>query len=207
MILNFILINNEVENFKINTCEPKINYKTLLKIIKNTKKNFNKKYINFIHNGKNINKEHEIKLLFNNNICNIYLLIRDFDQLPLNKYIIKNITKNIAVIDDSRICRIIMKKQLKFINNTYNIFEFSSGNEFIDNINNQNLDFILIDFEMPGLNGIEIIKSFSIDNKNINYCLISDHELEFDNLAYIYDNNHKFIKKTKQIHKELVNII
>lgn len=64
--------------------------------------------------------------------------------------------KKILIVDDSIVARMAIKK---IIAKKYkNIFEASSGTDAIEMIKNEQFDCMLIDYLMPGINGITTIK-------------------------------------------------
>jgi CheY-like chemotaxis protein len=64
--------------------------------------------------------------------------------------------KKILIVDDSIVARMAIKKILskKFTS----IKEVSSGTEAINLLKNEQFDCILVDYLMPGINGITTIK-------------------------------------------------
>lgn len=75
----------------------------------------------------------------------------------------KNIV-NILITDDESYTRFFFKK---IINKIYNfrIFEADNGNEALTLLGNQQIDLLILDINMPGLSGYEVLKDIrSIKN-------------------------------------------
>lgn len=70
-----------------------------------------------------------------------------------------NHNKHIAIIDDDEISLSSIKLclQADFPPDKFTISVFSNANDFVATLNNTNYDVIILDLEMPGLNGLELI--------------------------------------------------
>lgn len=62
---------------------------------------------------------------------------------------------NIAIVDDDEESRQIIERNLLRDNN-YKTILFSSGEEFLEYAKKDKVDIVLLDIEMPGLNGIQV---------------------------------------------------
>lgn len=69
---------------------------------------------------------------------------------------IKTKKYNILIVDDIVINRMLLREVIKSISLT--IKEAKNGKEAIDIINNHDIDIILMDIEMPVMNGVETTK-------------------------------------------------
>ena len=66
---------------------------------------------------------------------------------------------NIAIVDDHEIFRKGLKMVLSKLKNIIKIIEAEDGADFISKLKkNQNIDIVLMDIEMPNMNGIEATK-------------------------------------------------
>lgn len=63
--------------------------------------------------------------------------------------------KNIAIVDDDEISRIILYKYL-ILEKQYSTKLYASGEEFLESTNKIIPDLVILDIEMPGVNGIEV---------------------------------------------------
>ena len=66
------------------------------------------------------------------------------------------ISKEILIVDDDFICLEMAKDILE--SQGASIYSAKNGKEAIDKIGQQKLDLIIIDYEMPVMNGIEFLK-------------------------------------------------
>ena len=65
----------------------------------------------------------------------------------------------ILVVDDSRIMRNIIKNSLKYMNQPDDeYFEASDGVEAFEILENEKIDLVLLDWNMPRLNGLDLVK-------------------------------------------------
>jgi two-component system chemotaxis response regulator CheY len=66
--------------------------------------------------------------------------------------------KNIMVVDDSRIMRSIVKNTFDLLKKPCNYLEASNGEEALKLLLSKQIDLILLDWNMPGLSGIDFLK-------------------------------------------------
>jgi two-component system chemotaxis response regulator CheY len=83
--------------------------------------------------------------------------------------------KNIMVIDDSRIMRGIVKKTFARLEIPCNFLEAGDGEEAIRLLEAEKVDLILLDWNMPNVNGFDFLKKIkAVDNyKNIPVVMIT----------------------------------
>jgi DNA-binding NarL/FixJ family response regulator len=65
---------------------------------------------------------------------------------------------NILIVDDHKLFREGLKMLLKNLEIVNEIWEAASGEEFLTKLNSQLPDLILMDIEMPGMNGVDATK-------------------------------------------------
>lgn len=63
--------------------------------------------------------------------------------------------KKIFVVDDNKDIRLTVKANLENMDSRMQVFEFSSGNDCIDALENFVPDLILLDIMMPGIDGMD----------------------------------------------------
>ncbi|GHU23138.1 chemotaxis protein CheY [Spirochaetia bacterium] len=66
--------------------------------------------------------------------------------------------KKVLVVDDSRIMRNIVKNTFNEMKIPCEYLEAANGNEALLKIHTQNPDLVLLDWNMPELSGIELLK-------------------------------------------------
>ena len=66
--------------------------------------------------------------------------------------------KTVLVVDDSRIMRNIVKNTFSLMKIPCQFIEASNGKEALQNLQNQKVDLILLDWNMPELSGIDFLK-------------------------------------------------
>lgn len=66
--------------------------------------------------------------------------------------------KAVLVVDDSRIMRNIVKKSVVDLGIECNFFEASSGKDALEILKNNEISLVLLDWNMPGLSGIDFLK-------------------------------------------------
>jgi len=66
---------------------------------------------------------------------------------------------NILIVDDSRIIRNVVKNVLEEIGiSNENIFDAPDGNAALEIIDNNSIDMLLVDWNMPNLNGLDLVR-------------------------------------------------
>lgn len=127
------------------------------------------KYLGF-KNESEIFLSHELKgkendiTYIENNFQDIVNTVNKIINI-LDEYFNSNDKKIILIADDSNIILNFLEKN---INTNYSTIKAKSGNEAIDAIKNNNLYAILLDLNMPNLNGfdvLEFLKEQNLTNK------------------------------------------
>ena len=79
----------------------------------------------------------------------------------LDKYFSDETKKVILIADDSNIILNFLEKN---IHDEFNVLKAKTGNEAIDIIKNNNLYAILLDLNMPNLNGFDVLNFLKVEN-------------------------------------------
>jgi len=66
--------------------------------------------------------------------------------------------KTVMVVDDSRIMRNIVIKTFEKLKIPVNFLEASDGETALDNLENNKIDLVLLDWNIPYLSGIDFLK-------------------------------------------------
>lgn len=78
---------------------------------------------------------------------------------------------NILIVEDESAVRETLKIILE--NDGYNVMEAEKGKDAVQLINNNTFDIILIDYNLPELNGLEVIKQSNAASKHLISVLIT----------------------------------
>jgi len=81
--------------------------------------------------------------------------------------------KRILIIDDEVMLKMILKKILS--EEGYAVFCVSSGRSAIKNIKRKKFDLLLLDLEMPGIDGIKTLEIIRKIDRNLSVILLSAH--------------------------------
>lgn len=86
----------------------------------------------------------------------------------------KNIT--IGIVDDHKIVRQGLKELLEKISNYKVVAEFENGTEFLATLPmKEQPDLFIIDYSMPGMNGVEVLKALEDKEEEYKVLLLTQH--------------------------------
>lgn len=89
-------------------------------------------------------------------------------------------TLNFAVCDDEAIFTEKFKKELRRLleknNRPYNISSFNDGTDLIEHFENQVIDAIFLDIDMPNMTGFEVAEKLQQIKKDVIIIFITSHE-------------------------------
>ncbi|MCK4695701.1 MAG: response regulator, partial [Candidatus Cloacimonetes bacterium] len=68
----------------------------------------------------------------------------------------------ILIVDDEKMIRIVLSKVLSKAG--YEIFEAENGKEALEKYEQYKPDLVLLDFQLPGMNGLEVLEELKEDN-------------------------------------------
>jgi DNA-binding NtrC family response regulator len=88
---------------------------------------------------------------------------------------LKNLNMNICLVDDDVLCLTLYKQFLKQLGYS-NIDLFDNGQDCLDSLRKTRPDVIFLDYNMEGLNGMEVLKRIREFDKNIAVLFISGQE-------------------------------
>jgi len=64
---------------------------------------------------------------------------------------------NVLIVDDSKLARMVIMSALRRIRPDWKAIEATSAKEAIDAVENKDVQIALIDFNMPGTDGLELV--------------------------------------------------
>lgn len=114
--------------------------------------------------------------------------------------------RNILIVDDDDTMRLTLKLNLRA---NHNVYEAQNGCEMLKVLEQQSIDIIILDYELPDLNGLDIVKLLKVRPllKEIPIILISGHDkLELIGKAYEHDIP-LFIRKVDLNNLDINNIV
>ena len=89
-------------------------------------------------------------------IFNIPFTISDDELLPEVEQLMDLKGTRVLVVEDSRISSDTIKRQLNYLNAKVDCV--STGEEAVELVNEVEYDLVLLDFKLPGINGIEVVE-------------------------------------------------
>lgn len=91
--------------------------------------------------------------------------------------------KTILIVDDEAEIRDLISYNLK--KNDYNTLEASTGLEALEKVKQNNIDLILLDVMMPGMDGIEVCEKIRKDpsNSNVTICFLTARGEDYSQIA------------------------
>ena len=78
----------------------------------------------------------------------------------------KNIAKSILIVDDSKLMRMMLKKIVEELEVFNLIIEAENGKIALDKLNDNSFDIILLDIEMPVMNGVDTLREIRLRHKS-----------------------------------------
>ena len=115
--------------------------------------------------------------------------------------------KTVLIVDDDDASRYLVRTW--FANTHFSMFEASSGVEGISIATSKNPDVIVLDLNMPGMNGFEFLKIVKNDPKlsNIPVVINSSKVLEADERRFLQTRAAAVLSKEDQSREKALNII
>ena len=74
-------------------------------------------------------------------------------------------SKNVLIVDDSKLMRIMLKKIVEELKIFDLIEEAENGQIALDKLNDNSFEIILLDIEMPVMNGVEALREIRLRHK------------------------------------------
>src|SRR5688572_17422066 len=63
----------------------------------------------------------------------------------------------ILVVDDSKLARMVMASALRRLRPEFELMEATNATEALNAVSNAGVDIALVDFNMPGMDGLELV--------------------------------------------------
>lgn len=87
------------------------------------------------------------------------------------------IVRKILVVDDEK--KFTDMLTLFFRLKNYQMFTAFDGSQALDILSGESVDLVLLDMEMPGISGMDVLKQLKEKYKNVNVIVITGHEKEY----------------------------
>jgi len=124
------------------------------------------------------------------------LLSGNKPPLPVFTKIEQPEIKNIVMVDDEVITHMVTKRIVADLNPNINVFSFTDGNEALEYLSTFPTDLILLDLNMPNINGWEFLELMNKESMNIPTIIISSSIDNSDiNQSFEYSVVKGFINK------------
>ena len=81
--------------------------------------------------------------------------------------------KQVLIVDDSLVSRMMIKKGIEDLCPDWQLMEAKSGEEALDIASNKAFDFFSIDFNMPGMDGLELMQALNEQFPNARKALLT----------------------------------
>jgi len=85
---------------------------------------------------------------------------------------------NILIADDHSVVREGLKQILKKLPDVNKIEEATNGNDALNLIENSSYDFVILDISLPGMSGLDILKSLKLQKNSTRILVLSMHPEE-----------------------------
>ncbi len=107
----------------------------------------------------------------------------------------------VAIVDDDPFYREILKAQLVQYKNIRIVIEASDGNELIVLLRKHKIDIVLLDLDMPVMDGIETIKYLTKHYRDIKSIILTLHSDTLKSYDLIINKARGFLHKNREIDK------
>lgn len=82
-------------------------------------------------------------------------------------------TKSVLIVDDSRVSRMMVNAIIKSQHADWDIEEAASGDEAMTRLTEMKPDIAIIDFNMPGINGLQLAEKIKLESPDTSITLLT----------------------------------
>lgn len=113
---------------------------------------------------------------------------------------------NILIIEDHELTRFGLKTAFEACDYTGKIFEAESGESGLDIVSNNDIDLVIMDLGLPGMNGIDATKAIKKINNEIKVVVLTSHNDEQEVLSSLKAGANAYC--SKEINpKNLIHVV
>ena len=88
-------------------------------------------------------------------------------------------SRKVLIVDDSKLARMAVMRLLSTLHSGWSTEEASNADQALESFKRNPPDFVLLDFNMPGKDGLALAEEFRKLNSNVRVAVISaNHQVE-----------------------------
>lgn len=103
-------------------------------------------------------------------------------------------TYNVLIVDDSKLARMVVTSALRRIRPEWTVTEATSGEEALTAVKNGGVHIALVDFNMPGMDGLALVARLRQSNQAMPIAVVSAN-LQDEIIARARELNAAFVGK------------
>jgi CheY-like chemotaxis protein len=100
----------------------------------------------------------------------------------------------VLVVDDSKLARMVMASALRRLRPEWELVEAVSADDAIETIERRSVDIALVDFNMPGIDGLELVAKIRLSQPTMPVAVVSAN-LQDEIIARTRELNAGFVAK------------
>ncbi len=112
--------------------------------------------------------------------------------LPAKK--IKDMQYKALIVDDSKLARMVMASAFRRLRPDWELIEASNGEDAINALSSQPIDIALVDFNMPGIDGLELVAKIRKSHPKMPMAVVSAN-VQDEIIARARELNAAFVTK------------
>jgi len=98
------------------------------------------------------------------------------------------------IVDDSKLARMVMASAFRRLRPDWELIEASNGEDAINALSSQPIDIALVDFNMPGIDGLELVAKIRKSHPKMPMAVVSAN-VQDENIARARELNDAFVTK------------
>ena len=98
------------------------------------------------------------------------------------------------IVDDSKLARMVMASAFRRLRPDWELIEASNGEDAINSLSSQPIDIALVDFNMPGIDGLELVAKIRKSHPKMPMAVVSAN-VQDEIIARARELNAAFVTK------------